>query len=123
MRQYQHVNKLDNKAASYALKPNGVYVGEVVSINNGLPSVKVRGLGCTIKDVGSVGRTNLSSLSVGDSVLCTFINQETQQLYILGTTNIKTDVFASKEKFNALIDQIESLLSLASNALDAFKQT
>jgi hypothetical protein len=117
-----HLNIGDQqKATSFPFQSGGVYLGTVLSVTNGVPTIRV--LGTTFRNVARLGKTQYSTLSKNDQVLCTFINQETQDLYILGKANSSTDVFTAVEKFNALIDELESRLGLASNALDAFKQT
>jgi hypothetical protein len=111
------------KASSHPFNGSGVFVGQVKSVVNGLPVVFVKQLNCTFNNVNFVGNTVTNTLKTNDKVLCTFIDNQTQEIYVLGAFNQKKDKYVTVAKFNALIDQIETLLELPSNALDAYKQT
>ena len=101
----------------------GTYTGIVRSFVNGRPTIFVPQLGCTYKDIEYLNNTQTSTLKPNDRVICTFIDGQTRELYVLGAFNKKSDVYVTVAKFNAFIDEMESRLGLASNALDAFKQT
>jgi hypothetical protein len=111
------------KASSHPLVGGKTYKGTVRSVVNGRAVVTVDDLGVTYNDVEFVGNTNNYSLSANDRVLCVFTEGRTRDIFIIGAYNKKTDTFVTKTKFNALIDELESRLGLASNALEAFKQT
>jgi hypothetical protein len=125
------VNRI--KASSHPLQPGGVYIGVVRyhdSQNTGRPTIFVPQLGVTFKDVEYVGNTTRGSLKANDRVLCTFIDMETSEIFIIGAFNKKQDVFAGKEKFNSLIDelqtrinQLQQALSLTQTSFTTFKQT
>lgn len=105
------------KASSHPLRPGGVYVGNVVSFVSGRPTVFVQELGVTYTDVDFVGSTKSYKLKTGDQVLCTFINNETREIYVLGAFNQKNDSFVTVEKFNALIDALTTELNTIRAAL------
>lgn len=115
------INK--QKASSHPLMAGGVYEGIVKSFVNGRPVIFVKQLKCTYADVNFIGNSTRTKLIKDDLVLCTFIDNELNTLYILGAYNKKQDTFAGKEKYNALIDALEAALSLAPTAFDAHKQT
>jgi hypothetical protein len=120
MRQSKQINR--QKASSHPLTGGGTHVGIVRSFVNGRPTIFVPQLGCTYKDVEYLNNTQLGTLSPNDRVLCTFIDGQTKEVFVIGSFNKKTDVFVSVAKFNSLIDEIESRLGLPGNALDSFKQ-
>jgi hypothetical protein len=119
------------KASNHPSNGVGVFTATVLSIVNGKANITVEGLSAPFLDVDSVGRTGASQLKKGDRVLCTFVNQKTEDLVILGPINKKVDVFSTVVKFNALVDQLETQINtirqaqsppLSSISLQAFKQ-
>lgn len=130
-RRTNQVNR--NKGSSHPTQPGGVYIGTVRyhdSQNNGLPTVFVQQLGCTYNNVKYLNNSKRLNLKANDQVLCTFVNLELNDIYILGSFNTKTDVFAGTEKFNNLIDKLQteinalrSALTLANINLNSYKQT
>jgi len=99
------------KGSSHPSKyESGILVGTVKSFINGKVVVEVEN-GCTYNDVSYVGATNTVKLRKGERVLCSFANQKTEELYILGTFTKKVDVFATVLKLNALIDQLTTELN------------
>lgn len=114
------------KASSHPLIPGAVYEGVVkfhgTSSNQGLPTIFVEQLGVTFTEVQYVGNSSRHKYKVGDQVLCTFTNLETNKIFILGAFSKKIDVYAGKDKFNSLIDEIEARLNLSATALESFKQ-
>ena len=121
MSQPKPINR--QKASSHPLSGGQTYKGIIRSFANGRPVVYIDQLQCTFNDVEYLGNTNANQLSVNDWVLCTFIEGQTRELFVLGPYTKKTDVFTTVVKFNALIDELESRLGLSSTALEAFKQT
>lgn len=120
-----------SKASSHPSSGIGVFTGTVLSIVNGKPNIKVEGLGASFNDVEYLGNTKTVQFKIGDKVLCTFVNQKTEELVILGPVNKKIDVFSTVVKFNTLIDEVESQLNairtsmdppLGSISLQSFKQ-
>jgi hypothetical protein len=118
---YGQVNR--QKASSHPLTGGKTYKATVRSVVNGRAVVFVDDLGVTYNNVEFVGNTNNYSLSTNDRVLCVFTEGRTRDIFIIGAYNKKADTFVTKTKFNLLIDELESRLGLASNALDSFKQT
>jgi|SanBayMetagenome_1026888.scaffolds.fasta_scaffold02235_3 hypothetical protein len=98
------------RAVSYPANLGGVFVGTVVSASSGLPSVRISALGDIVyKDVSFAGRTNTYVLSAGDEVLCTFVDNSTERIFIIGVVSKKQDVFVSKAEFDALVLRVEAL--------------
>lgn len=104
-------NEIDRgRAVSYAANLSGIFVGTVVSASSGLPSIKISALGNIVyKDVGFAGRTDTYTLSTGDEVLCTFVDNSTERIFIIGVVSKKQDVFVSKEDFDALELRVQAL--------------
>lgn len=98
------------RAVSYPANLGGVFVGTVVSASSGLPSVRIGALGDIVyKDVSFAGRTSTYVLSAGDEVLCTFVDNSTERIFIIGVVSKKEDVFVSKTDFDALVARVEAL--------------
>ena len=98
------------RAVSYPANLGGVFVGTVVSASSGLPSVRISALGDIVyKDVSFAGRTSTYVLSAGDEVLCTFVDNSTERIFIIGVVSKKQDVFVSKADFDALVLRVEAL--------------
>jgi len=134
MNQSRRTNQVNRvKASSHPLQLGGVYIGTVRyhdSQNNGLPTIFVQQLGCTYNNVKYLNNSKRLKLKANDQVLCTFVNLELNDIYILGSFNAKLDVFAGTEKFNSLIDELQTqinalraTLTLANINLSSYKQT
>jgi len=131
MRGQNQVNR--GKGSSHPLQPGAIYEGIVRyhdSQNNGLPTIFIKELGCTYNQVHYLNNSKRLKLKPNDRVICTFLNMELNDIYILGAFNTKVDVFTGTEKFNALIDTLQSeintlraALSLSNVNLTALKQT
>jgi len=127
MRENLSINR--NKASSHPLKPGGVYIGIVKAFVNSRATVQVPQLGCVFKDVDFINSSTRSVLAKNDRVLCTFIDQETSELFIIGSFNKKQDTFAGKDKFNSLIDAMQTeinalraIAGLSNSDLNPLKQ-
>jgi cell division protein ZapA (FtsZ GTPase activity inhibitor) len=130
-RRTNQVNR--GKASSHPTQPGAVYIGTVKSHNSqnkGLPTIFVQQLGCTYNNVKYLNNSKRLKLKPNDQVLCTFVNLELNDIYILGAFNAKTDIFAGTEKFNNLITELQtqintlrSALNLANINLTSYKQT
>lgn len=99
------------KASSHPLIGGGVYKGVVKSFSNDKPTIFVEQLGCTYNQVDYVNNTKTNKLKKGDAVLCTFIDNQTQQIHVIGPLNKRIDVFTDVLKYNALIDQLVTELN------------
>lgn len=122
-----NINK--NKASSHPLRPGGVYIGVIKAFVDSRATVQVPQLGCVFKDVDFVNSSTRGVLAKNDRVLCTFIDQETSELFIIGSFNKKLDTFAGKDKFNSLIDAMQAeintlraIAGLANSNLNSLKQ-
>jgi len=118
------------KASSHPLKSGGVYIGFVKAFVDSRATVEVPQLGCVFKNVEFINNTTRTVLAKNDRVLCTFIDLETSELFIIGAFNKKQDTFTGKEKFNLLIDVLQSeintlraAVSLSNTDLNLYKQT
>jgi len=100
-----------SRAVSYPSDLSGVFVGTVVVAPvGGLPSIQINALGNIVyKDVSFVGRTATYSLAKGDEVLCTFADNSTERIFIIGSISNKQDVFVSKTDFDALELRVQAL--------------
>lgn len=105
------------KGSSHPLVGGGVYKGIVKSFSNGKPTIYVEQLGCTYNQVDYVNNTSTNKLKKNDTVLCTFIDNQTQQIHVIGPVNKRIDVFADVLKFNALIDKLETEINTLRAAL------
>lgn len=119
------------KASNHPSNGVGVFTGTVLSFVNGRANIVVEGLKSPFLNVDYVGNTNTVKLKKNDKVLCTFVNQKTEEIVILGAINKKIDVFPSVVAFNALIDELETQINtlrqaqsppLATISLESFKQ-
>lgn len=119
------------KASNHPSSGVGVFTGTVLSFANGKANIVVEGLSAPFLNVDYVGNTNTVKLKKNDRVLCTFVNQKTEEMVILGPINKKLDVFTTVVKFNALIDQLETQINtlrqaqtppLGTISLQSFKQ-
>jgi len=123
------------KGSSHPLVPGGVYIGVIRwhdSNPTSLPTVFVPQLGCTYTKVNYLNNSTRTIYQPNDRVLCTFIDLETQEIFVLGGFNKKLDVFAGKTKFNLLIDEMQTQINtlraslatpLSNISLTSFKQT
>lgn len=105
------------KGSSHPLVGGGVYKGVVKSFSNNRPTIYVEQLGCTYNQVDYVNNTATNKLKKGDTVLCTFIDNQTQQIHVIGPVNKRIDVFTDVLKFNALIDKLETEINTLRAAL------
>lgn len=107
------------KASSHPLQPGAVYIGVIKAFIDSRATVQVPQLGCVFKDVEFLNNTTRGILAKNDRVLCTFINLETSELFIIGSFNKKQDTFTGKDKFNSLIDSLQAELNIlrAANSL------
>lgn len=90
-----NVGEFNEKAASYPLKGGGFYRGTVLSKVDGKVQIYVADLNCTFKDVEFIGQTTLYSLAVNDQIICGFLGNQTNSIFVLGAISKKTDIFAS----------------------------
>lgn len=99
-----------DKASSHPMRPGRFYTATVTSVTpSGAVNAYVGDLNITIGPVIPLGTTALNKCAKGDSVQCTFSDEFASKVIIFGPNNIKGDVFASKELFEALIDRVDQL--------------
>jgi len=119
------------KASNHPSSGVGVFTGTVLSFVGGRANIVVEGLSAPFLNVEYIGNSNAVKLKKNDRVLCTFVNQKTEEMVILGPINKKTDVFTTVVKFNTLIDQLQTQINtlrqaqdppLAAISLQSFKQ-
>ena len=91
----------------------GLYIAKVTSIGTGNTiNIRIPGLGIHVSKVVSLGTTQALRLNVGDSVICGFLANDSQDLVVIGRMNIVEDVFATKVE---LADQVTALMLLITN--------
>lgn len=98
------------KASSHPMRPGRFYSATVTSVTaQGAVNVNIQELGINVGPVIPLGTTALNKCAKGDSVQCTFSDEFASKVVVFGPNNIKADVFASKELFEALIDRVDQL--------------
>jgi len=127
MKQSGNINRA--KASSHPLVAGGVYIGVIKAFVDNRATVRVQQLGCVFKDVEFLNSSTRNIFAKNDRVLCTFIDQETNELFIIGPFNKKLDTFTGKDKFNALIDAMQTEINalraaagLGNSNLNSLKQ-
>jgi hypothetical protein len=98
------------KGSSHPLKPGQFYKGSVEYVDaSGQVTVNIRALGSTFGPTLPLGSTTLNKLVKNDVVTCTFTDEFFTDVIVLGSSNIKADVFASKTVVESLVTTITSL--------------
>lgn len=91
----------------------GLYIAKVTSVGAGNTiNIRIPGLGVHVSKVVSLGTTQALKLNTGDSVICGFLANGSQDLVVIGRMNIVNDVFATKVE---LADQVTALTLLITN--------
>lgn len=99
-----------NNGSQYPFTGGGLYVGKIVSVSNkNRVSVRIPALSLTIKDCTYLNVTATQFPASGDSVVCGFMNNDNQELVIIGKLNMSADVFATKAEFDALEARVDAL--------------
>lgn len=90
----------------------GVYAGVVTSQGAGnAVNIRIPGLGIHVSKVVALGTTKAQRLNKGDSVICAFLGNDSQDLVVIGRMNIVTDVFATKEELAAQVTALSLLIT------------
>jgi len=118
------------KASSHPIQPGKFYSCTVESVDAvGRVIVSIGDLDVTMGPVLPIGTTTRNKLSRHDSAICTFTDEFFKEIVVFGTGNLKKDMFAGKEKFNSLVDQLQSQINalraeveLGSISLQTYKQ-
>lgn len=99
-----------NNGSQHPFRGGGLYLGKVVAVDAGKrASVKIPSLGLTLRSCPVVGTTPTFFLEVDDSVVCAFLENDNQEVVVLGRINISLDVFATKTEFAALTSAVQAL--------------
>lgn len=95
----------------------GLHLGRVVSVNSSKTSAAVRipSLGITVSSSSTTGATPALYLKAGDSVVCGFLNNDNQELVVLGRLNIALDVYPTLLQFQALQVTVNNLVTTVNN--------
>lgn len=94
----------------------GLYLGRVVGVDAGKrASVKIPSLGLTISTCPTTNTTAASSLREGDSVVCGFLENDNQEVVVLGRINITPDVYPTLAQFMSLQSTVNSLVNTVNN--------
>lgn len=102
------LNKLNG--APHPFRGGGLYMGTIKFVGGGnTVNVRIHGLGLEASHVISLGTTATQRLQVGDSVICGFLANDSQDLVVIGRMNIAVDVFATKEELAALNTVVTAL--------------
>lgn len=102
-----------DNGSSHPFAGGGLYVGKVTFVGQGnTVNIRIPGLGVHASKVVSLGTTQALRLNAGDSVICGFLDNGSQDLVVIGRMNIAIDVFATKVE---LADQVTALTLLITN--------
>lgn len=118
------------KASSHPIRPGRFYSCTVQSVDSvGKVIVLINDINVPVGPVLPIGTTTRNKLSVGDSAVCTFTDEFFKEIIVFGTEKLKKDMFAGKEKFNSLVDQLQSQINalraeveLGNISLQTYKQ-
>jgi len=100
----------------------GLYVGKVTFVGSGnTVNVRIPGLGINMAKVVSLGMTAAQRMVAGDSVLCGFLDNDNQELVVIGRMNIAIDVFATKEELAAQVAILTTLITNLTTRVDALE--
>jgi len=120
------------KASSHPLQAGRFYSCSVLSVDaSGRIYIRISDLGVErFGPVLPVGTTKRNRLKKNDLVTLTFTDEFFNKVIVFGPENIKQDVFTGTEKFNSLVDQMQSQINtlraqvqLGNINLQSFKQT
>ncbi|NCV44508.1 MAG: hypothetical protein EBW15_06925 [Actinobacteria bacterium] len=96
--------------SQHPFRGGGLYLGRVTAVDAGKrASVRIPSLGLTLRSCPVVGTTPTLFLSVGDSVICAFLENDNQEVVVIGRINISLDVYATKTEFVALTNAVQAL--------------
>lgn len=99
----------DNGAA-HPFSGGGLFLGTVKSVGSGnTVNIRIPGLGIDATRVVSLGTTLAQRLKVGDSIICGFLANDSQELVVIGRMNVVPDVFATKQELAALNTVVAAL--------------
>lgn len=101
--------------SQHPFRGGGLFLGRIVSVNGtNRASVRVPALGLTLRSCAVIGTTATLFLSVGDSVICAFLENDNQDAVVLGRINIALDVFATKVELANLTNVVQALAARVS---------
>jgi microcystin-dependent protein len=87
-----------DKASRHVRQPNAIYQGVVTSVkDDGRIHLRIPSLQLSLGPVLPINTTPLNVYSKGDTVICTFTNNENTSLIVIGRATVKEDVFAARE--------------------------
>lgn len=99
-----------NNGSQHPFRGGGLYLGRIVAVDSAKRgTVKIPSLGLTIQACPTMDSTSTKFLNVGDSVICAFLENDNQEVVIIGRINLSLDVYATKTEFAALANTVQSL--------------
>lgn len=108
MEGYDYINY--NNGSQHPFRGGGLYLGKVVSVDSGnRASIRIPSLGLTVRSCPVVGTTKTAKPALDDSVVCAFLENDNQEVIVIGRINISLDVYATKEEFSSLLAQVNTL--------------
>lgn len=88
----------------------GVYLGKVLAVDAGnRVTVKIPSLGLTLNSCPVVGTTKVLKPMVDDTVACAFLENDNQEVVVIGRINIALEVYATKAELLAVSAQLSTL--------------
>lgn len=98
--------------SQHPFRGGGLFLGRVVSVDSSnRVSVRLPTLGLSLRSCPVLNTTPTLFMKVGDSVVCAFLENDNQDVVVLGRINIALDVFATKTEFAALTSVVQGLNS------------
>lgn len=97
--------------SQHPFQGGGLYLGKVLSVDSGnRVSVKIPSLGLKkIRSLPYVGTTATLKPVKGDSVVCAFLENDNQEMVVIGRINVGIDVYATKIEFASLEARVSAL--------------
>lgn len=96
--------------SQHPFRGGGLFIGRVTAAGGGnRVSVKIPSLGLQLRSCAVLDTTAARFLSAGDSVICGFLENDNQDVVVLGRINIALDVFAKQTELDALTATVQAL--------------
>ena len=90
----------------------GLYAGKVTFVGVGnTVGVRIPALGINLSKVVALNTTEAHKLTVGDSVICAFLDNDNQEMVVIGKMNLALDVFATKVELTAQVAALNLLIT------------
>lgn len=96
--------------SAFPTKGGGLYLGRVLAVSpDNRVTVRVPSLSSKFGPLGCVETTAISRPVVGDTVVVAFLENDLENMVVLGRISVSVDVFASKQEFQQLASDVAAL--------------